>query len=202
MRNGRLLGLTFVVFALLLVLVGCAKPPEEEKAAAKAAMDAAVSAGADKYAAADLNAAKKVWDTAESQMNEKKYKEAKQSYIDAKAAFEKAGAAVAAGKKAEADQVAQALAPVEEAWKKLEPMAQKIPSKMKDKIEAWAADAKAYADGLAKVKEMIATDPGGAKAKVDELKAMVDKWENAFKEMAAAIPAKAAAPPAKATKKK
>lgn len=192
MKNRRLFGLIFVVFALLLVLAGCAKPPEAEKQAAKGAMDAAVSAGADKYAVADLGAAKKVWDTAESQMNEKKYKEAKQSYIEAKAAFEKAGGAVQAGKKAASDQASAALASIEEAWKKLEATAQKMAKQMKDKKEAWAADSKAATEGLAKAKEMIAADPAGAKAKLDELKAMSAKWDNTFKEMAAA-PAKAPA---------
>ena len=198
MKHGRLFGLIFVVLALLLVLAGCAKPPEQEKQAAKGAMDAAISAGADKYAAADLGAAKKVWDTAESQMNEKKYKEAKQSYIDAKAAFEKAGAAVQAGKKAASDQAMAALASFEQAWKNLEATASKMAKQMKDKKDAWVADAKAFANGTAKAKEMVAADPAGAKAKLDELKAMVDKWDNTFKEMAAA-PAK---PPAAKKAKK
>jgi hypothetical protein len=197
MKHGRLFGLIFVVLALLLVLAGCAKPPEAEKQAAKGAMDAAISAGADKYAAADLDAAKKVWDTAESQMNEKKYKEAKQSYIDAKAAFEKASAAVGAGKKAASDQANAALASIEEAWKKLEATASKMAKQMKDKKDAWVADAKAFADGMAKAKEMVAADPAGAKAKLDELKAMVDKWDNTFKEMAAAPPKPPAAKKAK-----
>ena len=83
-----------IVLALAFVFVGCAKPPDAEKSAAKAAMDAAVSAGADKYAAADFTAAKTLWDTAESQMNDKKYKEAQQAYVDAKSAFEKAAAGV------------------------------------------------------------------------------------------------------------
>ena len=185
MKHGKLFGLIFVVLALLLVLAGCAKPPEAEKQAAKGAMDAAISAGADKYAAADLGAAQKLWDTAESQMNEKKYKEAKQSYIDAKAAFEKAGAAVEAGKKAASDQANAALASIEEAWKNLEAIASKMAKQMKDKKDAWVDDAKAFTDGLAKAKETIAADPAGAKPKLDELKAMVDKWENTLKEMAA-----------------
>ena len=129
-----------MVLALVLVFIGCSKPPEAEQKAAQAAMDAAVSAGADKYAAADLDAAKKVWDAAEAQVKDKKYKEAKQGYVDAKAAFEKAAGAVAAGKKA--------------------------------------------------VKEMIAAEPAAAKAKAGELKAVIDKWEAAFKELAAAPPAK------------
>lgn len=98
-KKRRLFWLLCMVFAMLLVLVGCAKPPEAEKQTAKVAMEVAVSAGAEKYAVADLDAAKKIWDTAEFQMKEKKYKEAKQSYIDAKVAFEKANGAVAAGKK-------------------------------------------------------------------------------------------------------
>ncbi len=192
MKKGRLFGLIFVVLSLLLVLAGCAKPPEVEKQAAKAAMDAAVSAGAEKYAAADLDGAKRVWDTAESQMNEKKYKEAKQSYIDAKAAFEKASGAVEAGKKAASEQASGVLASIEEGWKKIEAMGQTMGKQMKDKKEAWAADSKAFSDGLAKAKEMITADPAGAKPKLDELKAMVDKWENIFKEIAAA-PAKSLA---------
>ena len=200
MKNGRLFWLSFVGLALVLVWVGCAKPPEAEKQGAKAALDAAISAGAEKYAAPDLDAAKKVWDTAESQMNEKKYKEAKQSYMDAKAAFEKASGAVEAGKKAASDQASGVLAAIEEGWKKLEATAETMAKRMKDKKEAWMADSKAFTDGLAKAKEMIAADPAGVKPQLDELKAMVDKWDNIFKEMAAA----AVKPPAakKATAKK
>jgi len=198
MINGRRFGLICLVLSLLLVLGGCAQPPETEKQAAKGAMDAAVSGGADKYAVADLDAAKKVWETAESQMNEKKYKEAKQSYIDAKAAFEKAGGAVEAGKKAASDEASAVLASLEGAWKKLESKAKTLTKRMKNKKGAWVADSKAVTVGLAKAKELIASDPAGAKPKLDELKAMVDKWDNILKEMAAA-PAKS--PAAKKAKK-
>jgi hypothetical protein len=174
------------IVALMLILLGCAKPPDTEREAAKAAMDAAVSAGADKYASADLDAATKVWDTAESQMKEKKYKEAKQSYFDAKAAFEKASAAVEAGKKAAADQANASLSALGESWKNLEVTARKMAKRMKEKKEEWTADAGALSEGLAKAKEMIATDPAGTKAKLDELKGIVDKWESTFKKMASA----------------
>lgn len=177
-----------VVLALTLTFMGCAKPPEAEKQAAKSAMDAAISAGADKYATDSLDAARKIWDTAESQMKEKKYEEAKKSYIDATTAFKKA--AMEAGKKAAADQANGALANVEESWKSVKAMAKKMGKKLKDKEkETWTADAKAIREGLGKAKEMIAANPSQAKAKLDELKTMVDKWENTFKEMAAA-PAK------------
>jgi len=188
MKNATLSVSVLVALALVMIFVGCAKPPDAERQAAKAAMDATISAGADKYAAADLDAAKKIWDTAESQMKDKKYKEAKQSYINAKAAFEKAAQAVETGKKALTDQANAAIATLEGSWKNVEATAKKLRKKLKDR-EAWTTDAKAISEGLAKAKEMIAVDPSQAKAKLDGLKAMVDKWENTFKEMAAA-PAK------------
>ncbi len=178
-----------MVLALALVFIGCAKPPEAEQKAAKAAMDAAVTAGADKYAVADLDAAKKLWESAEAQVKDKKYKEAKQVYVDAKAAFEKAAAAVAAGKKAATDEANAAVAALEEGWKGIEESVKKIEKKMKDQKEAWEADSKSFADGLKASKEMIAADPLGAKAKAGELKPVVEKWDATFKEMAAA-PAK------------
>jgi hypothetical protein len=178
-----------MVLALALVFIGCAKPPEAEQKAAKAAMDAAVSAGADKYAAADLDAAKKLWEAAEAQVKEKKYKEAKQGYEAAKAAFEKAAGAVEAGKKAVTDEVNAAIAALEEGWKGVEAAAKKVEKRMKDKKEAWEADAKAFVDGLKASKEMTAADPLGAKKKAGELKAAIEKWEVALKEMVA-VPAK------------
>ena len=184
MRMIKLSLFVFVVFGLGMVLAGCSKPPEAEKEAAKKAMDAAISVGADQYASADLEAAKKVWDTAESQMKEKKYKEAKQSYIDAKAAFEKVAAAVEAGKKAAADQANEALKTLEGGWKKLRVTANKMEKKLKAKKQAWTADAKVISEGLAKSKEMIASAPAEAKAKLDGLKTMIDRWETTFREMA------------------
>ncbi|MGB7573815.1 MAG: DUF4398 domain-containing protein, partial [Thermodesulfobacteriota bacterium] len=81
MRMIKLSVFVVMVFALGSIWVSCSKPPEAEREAAKKAMDAAFSAGADKYASADLEAANKVLDTAESQMKGEKYKEAKESYI-------------------------------------------------------------------------------------------------------------------------
>jgi hypothetical protein len=174
-----------MVLALVLVFIGCSKPPEAEQKAAKTAMDAAVAAGADKYAAADLAAAKKVWEAAEAQVKEKKYKEAKQAYVDAKAGFEKAAGAVAAGKKAVADEANAALAAVEAAWKGTEEAAKRVEKKMKDKKDAWTADAKAFGENMKAAKEMIATDAVAAKAKAGELKGVIEKWEAAFMELAA-----------------
>ena len=84
MRMTKLSLFVLAAFVLGIVLSGCSKPPEAEKEAAQKAMDAAISDGAGQYASADLEAARKVWDTAESQMKEKNYKEARQSYLDAR----------------------------------------------------------------------------------------------------------------------
>ncbi len=185
MKRMRLLFFVLMVLGLGIFFVACSKPPEAEKEVAKKAMDAAISAGADQYATADLESAKKLWETAETQMKEKKYKEAGQSYIDAKAAFEKATAAVEKGKKAAVDQANAALNALEEEWKKVNSLAKKMEKKLKEKKNAWMADAKSINDGLAKAKEMIATVPIEAKAKLGELQVLVDKWEATFKEMAA-----------------
>jgi len=176
---------SIMVMALIMMFIGCAKPPEAEKAAAKAAMDAAVTAGADKYAAADFKTAQSTWDASEAQMNDKKYEEAKQGYVSAKTAFEKAAGAAAVGKKAMTDEANAAVAALEDGWKNLAAAAKGVEKKMKDKQEAWAADTKAFEDGLKATKDMIAADPAGAKKKAGELKSIIDKWDAAFKELAA-----------------
>ena len=180
----KLLAFILVVFALGMVWMSCSKPPEAERESAKRARDAAMSAGADKYASAALEAATKVWDTAESQMKEEKYKEAKESYMEAKAAFEKAAATVEAGKKGTADQAKSALKTVEVEWKKLRVTAKKMEKKLKDKKPSWMADAKAIKEGLGRSKKMIVSAPAEAKAKLETLKTMIDRWESTFKEMA------------------
>lgn len=162
-----------------------------EKEATRKARDAALSVSADKYAFSDLEAARRLWDSAESQMKEEKYKEAKGSYVEAKGAFEKAAAAAEAGKKAVADQAKAALKALEAEWNKLRATAKKLEKKLKDKKRAWTADAKAIQEGLGKSKEMIASAPAEAKAKLDELKTTIDRWEATFKEMAASAKAKA-----------
>lgn len=175
-----------IIISLTMLFTGCAKPPEAEKAAAKTAMDTSLSAGADKYAAADLDAAKKVWDAAESQMSKKEYKEARLDYIKAKAAFEKTTVVAGAGKKAAVDEANTALAGLEEAWNSLSKNAKNFENKLKDKKNAWDADSDTIRKGISSVKDEIANDPIGAKAKAGELRLIIEKWDTNFKELAAA----------------
>jgi hypothetical protein len=161
-----------------------------EREATGKARDAALSAGADRYASSDLEAARRLWDTAESQLKEEKYKEAKASYAEAKGAFEKAAAAVEAGKMAVAEQAKTALKTLEAEWNKLRATAKKLEKKLKDKRQAWTADAKAIQEGLGKAKKMMASAPAEAKSKLDELKTKIDQWEATFKEIASSAKAK------------
>jgi hypothetical protein len=188
--------LIIILAALTMEFIGCTKPPDAERSAAKAAMDAAVAAGAEKYATADFDVAGKLWDTSEAKMSQKKYEEAKQGYVSAKAAFEKAASAAGAAKKAMTDEVNAAVVALEEGWKNLNASAKNVEKKMKDQKEAWAADVKAFEEGMKATKDMIAVNPAEAKVKVGELKSILDKWDATFKELAAA-PAK----PAKEEKK-
>ncbi len=172
---------------LAVVFGGCSKPPEAEKLAAKTAMDAAVSAEAPRYAFADFQAAMKIWDTSESQMKEKKYPEANQGYIDAKAAFEKASGSVAAGKKAvvgevNTDELKAAVARLEEDWKNLQTLAKKVEVKL-EKKKPWENDSKTFTERLKAAKEMIATDPISAKLKIDALKPFISSYTALFKQL-------------------
>lgn len=186
MRNFKYLVSLMMVLALALMVFGCAKPPEAEQKAAKTAMDAAITAGAGKYAVVDMEAAMKLFDAAEVQMKEKKYEEAKKGYVGAKAGFEKAVGAVEEGKKIVTAEATAALAALEESWQNVKASAKKFEKSMKEQKEDWEADVKFFEEGLKTGKEMLATDPAGTKAKIDELKTVVEKWDADFKEKASA----------------
>ncbi len=231
MMNFNLSVSLITVLLLILASIGCATAPvsenpaaksvvdipavssdaekhaaETEKAAAKAAMDAAVFSGAEKYAAADINAAKKIWETAEARMKEEKFIEAKQNYVSAKSAFHRASAAVEEGKKVAAAEVNAAVANLEKAWENLKAAANNVRNRMKDKeMRAdWEAFTKTFADDMKATKEKIVTDLAGAKENIYELMSIIERWDSTFKELSAApVPHKATKRKAKpATTKK
>ncbi|MCX7815966.1 MAG: DUF4398 domain-containing protein [Syntrophales bacterium] len=181
---------------IALILGGCAKPPEEEKAAAKGAMDAALAVGAQNYAPADFSTAKSAWEQAEKFMSDKKYEDAKKAYLSAKQAFDQAKVAAQTAKKAMTEEVTKAVAELEDSWKALVDKAKKVENKMKTDLDSWKADSKTFEDGLKTAKDTIATDPLKTKKKIDELKSIIEKWDAKVKELAA-IPEK----PAKGKKK-
>ncbi len=176
-----------IILALTLIFVGCTKPPEAERSAAKAAMDAALASGADKYATSILDAAKKIWGVAEVEMRDKKYEEARQNYVTAKVVFDIAAGNAQEGKKTAIAEANAALAGLEEDWKNLNITARNDEKMMKDEQtkNEWAADTRAFTEGLKAHKDKIANDPVSAMSNISELKYIIEKWDIAFKKLAA-----------------
>jgi hypothetical protein len=166
---------------LTMLFTACASPPEAERHAALTAMNASHTAGADKYVPADFDAARKLLDTAEAQLALKKYREAKQGYIDARIAFEKAADNVDAVRKAMTSQAAAAVAALEKRWKAL----QVIAHKAQGKTALWEVDSKSFLEELKTAREMVAVDPAGAMAKADKLKGFCDTYGEYFSKLAA-----------------
>ena len=77
---------------VMAFMAGCAEPPKQEVDAANAALQAADSAGAEKYAAAELKAAQDLSAKLNGQMEKKDYQTAKQAAIQLKEAADKAKA--------------------------------------------------------------------------------------------------------------
>ena len=177
-----------------LLVAGCDSPPEAEKKAADAAIAAAKSAEADKYAGPAYKAVTDLQRQADSFMTEKKYKEAKAAYERAKGLGDDAAKAAVAGKTAMKAEVEKGIAAAEAAWTGVEKQAQAAAKKMKPDVKkAWEADEKATKDALAAAKTALANSPAEAKDKLATVLASIEKWT---KDLAPAMPA--AAPAAKA----
>lgn len=183
-----------------LLVAGCDSPPEAEKKAADAAVAAAKSAEADKYAAPAYKAVTDLQRQADSFMGEKKYKEAKAAYERAKGLGDDAVKAAVAGKTAMKAEVEKGIAAAEAAWTGVEKQAQAAAKKMKpDMKKAWEADEKATKDALAAAKTTLANSPSEAKDKLATVLASIEKWT---KDLAAAATPAAAAGKAPAPAKK
>jgi hypothetical protein len=171
-----------------LLAAGCESPPEAEKKAADAAIAAAKSADADKYAGPAYKAVTDLQRQAESLMGEKKYKEAKAAYERAKGLADDATKAAATGKAAMQAEVEKGIAAAEAAWTGLEKQAQAASKKMKpDMKKAWAEDSKAAQAALKSAKDTVASAPAEAKEKLATALAAIEKWS---KDLAsAAMPA-------------
>jgi hypothetical protein len=193
-----------VLASVALLVAGCDSPPEAEKKAADAAIAAAKSAEADKYAGPAYKAATDLQRQAETQMGEKKYKEAKTAYERVKGLADDAGKAAAAGKAAMKTEVEKGIAAAEAAWAGLEKQAQTAAKKMKpDMKKAWEDDAKAAKDSLKAAKDALANSPAEAKDKLASVLGSIEKWskELAATAMPAAKTPAAAKAPAPAKKK-
>jgi hypothetical protein len=178
-----------MIAGVALLVAGCDSPPEAEQKAAAAAVVAAKSAEADKYAAPAYKAVTDLQTQAEGFMSEKKYKEAKAAYERAKSLGDDAAKAAAAGKTAMKAEVEKGIAAAEAAWTGLDKQATAAAKKMKpDMKKAWEDDAKAAQAALKSAKDAVANSPADAKAQLAAVLASIEKWT---KDLAAAVmPAK------------
>jgi hypothetical protein len=188
-----------VLAGVALLAAGCESPPEAEKKAADAAIAAAKSAEADKYAGPAYKAVTDLQQQAEALMGEKKYKEAKAAYERMKGLAEDAGKAAATGKAAMQAEVEKGIAAAEAAWAGIEKQAQAAAKRMKpDMKKAWEEESKAAQDSLKAAKDALTNSPAEAKDKLASVLASIEKWA---KDLAAAAMAPAAKAPAPAKKK-
>ena len=188
-----------VVAGVALLVAGCDSPPEAEQKAAAAAVAAAKSAEADKYAAPAYKAVTDLQKQADGFMTDKKYKEAKAAYERTKGLGDDAAKAAASGKTAMKAEVEKGIAAAEAAWAGLEKQATAAAKKWKpDQKKAWEDDAKAAQAALKSAKDALANSPADAKAQLNTVLASIEKWTKDL--AAAAMPAAAAAPKAPAAK--
>jgi hypothetical protein len=187
-----------VLASVALLVAGCDSPPEAEKKAADAAIAAAKSAEADKYAGPAYKAVTDLQRQAETLMGEKKYKEAKAAYERVKGLADDAVKAAATGKVAMKTEVEKGIAAADAAWAGLEKQAKAAAKKLKpEQKKAWEDDAKAAQAALKAAKDALANSPAEAKARLATVLASIEKWS---KDLAAAAMPPAAAPKAAAGK--
>jgi hypothetical protein len=176
-----------VLASVALLAAGCDSPPEAEKKAADAAIAAAKSAEADKYAAPAYKSVTDQHKQAETYMTEKKYKEAKGAYERAKGLADEAGKAAATGKAAMKAEVEKGIAAAEAAWRGLEKQAETAYKSMKpDQKKTWEEEAKAVQASLKSVKDAVANSPAEAKEKLTAAMASIEKATKDLGEYAAA----------------
>ncbi|MEW6671635.1 MAG: hypothetical protein AB1427_08020 [Thermodesulfobacteriota bacterium] len=140
----------FFCVTVIAMLAGCSQPPKQEVDAANAALQAAVAAGAEQYAAAELKAAQDLSAKLNGEMEKKDYKAAKQTAVEMKDAADKAKAAAEA-EKAKAKEAATAgAAEVKQGLEKAKGLV------------AEAAKMKLPADLLKPIQEQLAAAEAGA----------------------------------------
>lgn len=83
---------------VLLLIAGCSEPPQKEIDQAQAAVDAARSAGADRYATADFSAAVSSLDKARAAVEQRDYRQALNYALDSRQRAVDAGRLAADGK--------------------------------------------------------------------------------------------------------
>jgi len=176
-----------IILGLAISVTGCASPPSAEVDAAKAAVDKATTAGADRYAAESLKAAQDARAALDAELKAqegkvfKSYDKTKELAIAAKAAGDKASADAVAGKE-KADAAAAKEKAVAAAREKARLAAVRPggrimpPKKIKDVPPVYPALAQtAHVSGAVTIEATIGTDGKVVDAKVVHSIPMLDQ---------------------------
>ena len=188
MKN-RKLAVLGVAALVLVVAAGCAKPPQQEIDALKAAMTAAEQAEAPKYAADAWNGAQQAMNAVnaevEAQANKfalfRSYTKTKELIAAANQSAEAAQQAGRAGKEAAMNAANEALAGAQGSLEAATAMMAELgacrrkPKDFKKDMEMMQATLDGYAAQVAGIESAIASeDFFGARSQADSLKASVD----------------------------
>lgn len=187
MRKNTVIGL--LVLAVVVLAVGCAKPPQAELDAMKAALQAAEQAEAPKYAAADWDKAQQAVNAANAEVEAqnakfalfRSYTRAKQLIDEATAAANAAKDAGVAGKQKAMNEAREAidaakasLAAAQEALAALEKCRRK-PKDLKKDLEAQKGNLDGFATQVDQLENAFSQeDYFGAKAQAESLKGQID----------------------------
>jgi hypothetical protein len=169
---------------LAVLMVGCAKVPQEDIDAAKAAVQAAKDAQADKYANADLQAAEDLINQVNTEVETQNAKfalfrsfdKAKELCTQAKAAGEKAKQSAIAGKEAAKKDAEASLAAAQSAVTAAKEILAKAPKgkDTKAEVEAMTADLTGLENALTQIQAQVSKEEfldAAAKAKSAKEKA-------------------------------
>ncbi len=190
--------LPLLVVCLLALLIGCAKAPQQEIDAAKAAVDAAKAGEADRYAADQFNAAQDSLDAAMAEVDQqnakfaltRNYDKASQLLKSATESANAAAAAVAANKEQVKTEATDLIAQAQTAVSDAQALMKRAPRGKEGRaaLEAIAADLSAVETSVAEAN--AALTGGDFLTARDKSKAALDKANSLKDELQQAISTK------------
>jgi len=197
------MGYFVLAIAVVFMFAGCGSPPAQELDAAKASIQGAAAAGAEKYAPEDL---KKLNDRLSAANDEikaqegkwfKSYDKAKEMLVKLKADADALKPTIAAKKEQAKNNATAAQNAAKGAVDKAKNLLAKAPAgkESRAEIEAMKADVKGLEEGLAEVGKLVAAEdyrPAADKAKAisEKAAAVSDQVKKAMEKVAAAKKAK------------
>ncbi len=172
---------------LAFIMAGCAKPPQQQMDAAKAAVEACKAEGADVYAADEFKKLNDDLQAALDQVTAKKYKQAKEMLIKVAADADALKATIPAKKEEAKNAAVAAQGEARTALDEAKALLEKAPKGKGTKadIEAFTADLKGLEDSFPEIQAAI--DKGDFFGAKDKAVAIKDKAASISEQIKQAI---------------